>query len=411
MIHDIFFVLEIVAIFGTVASIGYYVLCWFSAVRFLGERKAAGRSARPPHPTPAAPPVSILKPLKGKDPEMYESLRSHCLQDYLQYEIIFGVSEADDPAIEFVERLKAEFPQIPIRLVLCVKKLGANTKVSNLAQMLTEARNEHIVVNDSDIRVAADYLANVVIPLADPKVGLVTCLYRGVASPSLGSRLESLFISTDFSAGVLVARLIERGIHFGLGSTLAFRRSDLAATGGFEALADYLADDYEIGRRIAALGLKIELSGTVVETFLPRYDLKQFLDHQLRWARTIRNSRPGGYAGLVTTFGPPWACLALLCTRGAGWSWALLGVAVFMRCAVAFVVGRMVLQDRQVTSWLALVPLRDFVAATVWLIGFRGHLVTWRGDSFELKDGKLVRMRRLLHSPVEDASSSKRPSE
>jgi ceramide glucosyltransferase len=408
MIHDIFRILEIVAVFGTVASIGYYVLCLFSAARFLGERKAAGEGARPTQPSL---PVSILKPLRGTDPEMYESFRSHCLQDYPEYEIIFGVSEADDPAIEFVERLKAEFPQIPIRLVLCLRNLGANTKVSNLAQIVAEARYEHIVVNDSDIRVEADYLMNIVAPLANPKVGLVTCLYRGVASPSLGSRLESLFISTDFSAGVLAARLIEGGIHFGLGSTLAFRRCDLAATGGFEALADYLADDYEIGRRIAALGLKIELSGTVVETFLPRYDLKQFLDHQLRWARTIRDSRPGGYAGLATTFGPPWAFLALICARGAGWAWALVGVTIFMRYAVALVVGRMVSQDRQVTSWLTLVPVRDFVGALVWLIGFRGHGVTWRGDSFELKDGKLVRIRPLLHSPAGDASSSKRPSE
>ena len=291
------------------------------------------------------------------------------------------------------------------------EKSGTNTKVSNLAQMVTEAQYEHIIVNDSDIRVETNYLRNVAAPLLDPKIGLVTCLYRGVASASLGSRLESLFISTDFSAGVLVARLLEDGIHFGLGSTLAFRRSDLAATGGFEALADYLADDYEFGRRIAGMGLGIELSGTVVETFLPRYDLKQFLDHQLRWARTIRDSRPGGYAGLVATFGLPWAVLALVCAHGASWAWALLGAVIFMRYAVALVAGRTVLEDRQVTRWLALIPLRDFVAAFVWLMGFRGHTVTWRGDSFELQDGKLVRMRSSLHSPAGDASSSKRPSE
>ena len=254
-------------------------------------------------------------------------------------------------------------------------------------------------------------MRNVVAPLSDPKIGLVTCLYRGVASASLGSRLESLFISTDFSAGVLVARLLEGGIHFGLGSTLAFRRGDLVSIGGFETLANYLADDYEIGRRIAALGLKIQLSAIVVETFLPRYDMKQFLDHQLRWARTIRDSRPGGYAGLVATFGLPWALLALICARGAGWAWVLLGVAIAMRYAVALVVGRAVLQDRQVTKWLALVPLRDFVAALVWLIGFWGHGVTWRGDSFMLKNGKLLRVRPSLHSPAGDGSSSKRPSE
>ncbi len=409
MIHQFLFALEIVAVLGTVASIGYYGLCLFSAARFLGEQRAAGGGARP---TPTSlHPVSILKPLKSTDPEMYESFRSHCLQDYPEYEIIFGVSDADDPAIAFVERLQAEFPQVPIRLVLCLKSLGANTKVSNLAQMVTEAKYEHIVVNDSDIRVEADYVRSVAAPLLDPRVGLVTCLYRGVASASQGSRLESLFISTDFSAGVLVARLLEGGLHFGLGSTLAFRRSDLAATGGFEVLADYLADDYEIGRRIAGLGLGVELSGTVVETFLPRYHLKQFLDHQLRWARTIRDSRPGGYAGLVATFGLPWALLALVCARGAGWAWVLLGAVIVMRYAVALVVGRKVLQDRQVTKWLALVPVRDFVAALVWLIGFWGHAVTWRGDSFRLKDGKLVRIHSSLHSPAGDGSSSKRPSE
>jgi ceramide glucosyltransferase len=409
MIHQLFLILEIVAVLGTLASIGYYVLCLFSAVRFLGERKAAGEGARP---APSSlPPVSILKPLKGTDPEMYESFRSQCLQDYPEHEIVFGVSDADDPAIVFVERLKTEFPRIPIRLVFCLKNLGANTKVSNLAQMVVEAKYEHIVVNDSDIRVEANYLRSVAAPLLDPKVGLVTCLYRGVASASLGSQLESLFISTDFSAGVLAARMTEGGIRFGLGSTLAFRRSDLVAAGGFEALADYLADDYEIGRRIAAQNLKVELSGTVVETFLPRYDLKQFLDHQLRWARTIHNSRPGGYVGLVATFGLPWALLALLCARGVGWGWVLLGVTIAMRYAVALVVGRTVLQDPQVAKWLALVPLRDFAAALVWLIGFWGHEVTWRGDSFTLKDGKLGRLRPSIHSPAGDGSSSKRPSE
>jgi ceramide glucosyltransferase len=409
MIHHILRVFEMVAVLGTVASLAYYGLCLVGAARFLREREEAGEGARP---TPSVVPVSILKPLKGTDPDMYESFRSHCLQDYPEYEIIFGVSDADDPAIEFVERLKAEFSQIPIRLVFCRKKLGANTKVSNLAQMLTEARYEYIVVNDSDIRVEPDYLRNIAPPLTDPKIGLVTCLYRGVASSTLGSRLESLFISTDFSAGVLVARFIEGGIRFGLGSTLAFRRTDLVATGGFEALADYLADDYEIGRRIAALGLDVELSGTVVETFLPRYDLKRFLDHQLRWARTIRDSRPGGYAGLAATFGLPWALLTLVCARGGSWAWALLGAAIFMRYAVALVVGRGVLRDRQVTSWLALIPLRDFVAVLVWLIGFTGNTVDWRGDSFELKQGKLVRMRPpSIHFPAGDGSSSKRPSE
>jgi len=412
MIHHIVLVLEIASCLGTVASVGFYVLCLYSAARFLGRRKAAGEGARSTQqPAPFTPAVSILKPLRGTDPEMYESFRSHCLQDYPAYEIIFGVSEADDPAAELVERLQAEFKSVHIRLVLCMKDLGANTKVSNLAQMLPEAQYEHIVVNDSDIRVEADYLRNVMALLEDPKVGLVTCLYRGVASPSLGSRLESLSISTDFSPGVLAARQLEGGLHFGLGSTLAFRRSDLASAGGFDALSDYLADDYEIGRRIAGLGLKVELSETVVDTFLPRYDMKQFLDHQLRWARTIRDSRPGGYFGLVATFGLPWAMLALLCAGGAGWAWVLLGVAVLTRCAVALAVGRMVLRDQQVTRWLALVPLRDLVAVLVWFMGCWGHTVTWRGKTFKLKNGKLADTLPVLHSAAGDGSGSNRPSE
>ena len=243
---------------------------------------------------------------------MYESFRSHCLQDYPEYEIIFGVSDPADPALQLVERLKLEFPQRAIRSMVCSENLGSNTKVSNLAQMLRQAKHENILVNDSDIRVPSDYLRRVMAPLADPQVGLVTCLYRGMASPTLGSRLEALGISTDFSAGVLAARQLEGGIRFGLGSTLAFRRRDLEAIGGFEALVDYLADDYEIGRRMAERGLRVTLSDVVVETFLPAYTLRQFVEHQLRWGRTVRDSRRWGYLGLALTFGFPWAVLAVV---------------------------------------------------------------------------------------------------
>ena len=290
MIHQTAKIIQILTAAGATASIVYYALCLWSAGKFLRERK------EPQNALPQTP-VSILKPLRGTDPEMYESFRSHCLQDYPDYEIIFGVRDANDPAIQLVERLKAEFPQHAIRLMVCPEKLGNNTKVSNLAQMVRQSRHEYIIVNDSDIRVEPDYLRRVLAPLTDPKIGLVTCLYRGVANSTLGSRLESLGISTDFSAGVLVAQNIEQGVRFGLGSTLAFRRRDLQAIGGFESLVDYLADDYELGSRIAASGLNVRLSDVVVETFLPRYTLRSFLDHQLRWARTVRDSRFWGYVG------------------------------------------------------------------------------------------------------------------
>jgi ceramide glucosyltransferase len=389
MFHQAAKIVEIIAVLSSVSSIAYYALCLWSASEFLRQPKTADEGVRPTQQ--ACPPVSILKPLKGTDPEMYESFRSHCLQDYPEYEIIFGASDPNDPSIELVERLKAEFPKRAIRLTVCHQNLGANAKVSCLAQMLPEARYQYLIVNDSDIRVALDYLRRVLAPLSDAKIGLVTCLYRGAANSTLGSRLESLGISTDFCAGILAAWQLEGGLRFGLGSTLAVRRSDLQAIGGFEAFVDYLADDYQIGSRITALGLKVTLSDVVVETFLPRYTLRGFFDHQLRWARTIRDSRFWGYVGLGFTFGLPWALLSLVLSHGAGWAWALLLVTATMRMALAMIVGRSVLGDRQVRRFLALIPLRDLLALLIWAVSFAGHTVAWRGDSFKLQDGKLVR--------------------
>jgi ceramide glucosyltransferase len=388
MIYHTVRALEIIATLATAGSLVYYALCLWSSVQFLRERKAAGGRARTTHDQP---PVSILKPLKGADPEMYANFRSHCLQDYPEYEIIFGVSDADDPAIKLVEQLKSEFPQRAILLVVCPKQLGSNTKVSNLAQMLPQARYDYLIVNDSDIRVEPDYLRSVLAPLADSSTGLVTCLYRGVANSTLGSHLESLGISTDFCPGVLAAWQLE-GIRFALGSTMAFRRRDLAAIGGFEALADYLADDYHLGQRITALGLKIELSEVVVETFLPRYTLGEFLAHQLRWARAVRDSRFWGYVGLGISFGLVWALLALIFASGAVWAWGLLALTAAMRCAVAVLVGSRVLGDRQAMRWLLMIPLRDAIAMMVWLLSFAGHTVSWRGEVFKLVGGKLVKI-------------------
>jgi ceramide glucosyltransferase len=389
MIHYAAQIIQILAVLGTISSIGYYALCLWSAMGLLRDRKEAGEGVR----STFAPPVSILKPLRGTDPEMYECFRSHCLQDYPEYEIVFGVSDAKDPAIQLVEQLKREFPQHAIRLMVCSENLGVNTKVSNLAQMVREASHEYLIVNDSDILVEPDYLYRVLAPLTDPKVGLVTCLYRGIANSTLGSRLESLGISTDFAAGVLVAQNIENGIRFGLGSTLAFRRRDLQAIGGFESVVDYLADDYQLGSRIASQGLRIKLSDVVVETFLPRYTFRSFAEHQLRWARTVRDSRFWGYVGLGVTFGLPWAALALLFAQGANWAWALLAGTAALRIAVAVVVGKSVLRDRQVLRSLAFIPVRDLFALGIWILSFAGHEVLWRGDRFRLKNGKLAKVR------------------
>src|SRR5271165_2742442 len=402
MIDSTFKIFQVVAILipclGCLSSSIYYLICLWSAAVFLRGQRAAGKACPEPAegsacPTQPLPPVSIFKPLKGTDPDIYESFRSHCLQDYPEYEIVFGVSDPDDPAVASVRLLQQEFPGHAIRLVVVPKILGANVKVSNLAQMLGEARYEYLLVNDSDIRVEGDYLRRVMAPLADPRVGMVTCLYRGVSGTSLGSRLEALGISTDFCPSVLAAWQLEGGIRFGLGSTLAFRRAELEKIGGFISFVDYLADDYELGRRIAGLGLTVKLSDDVVETFLPSYRLREFFAHQLRWARGVRDARAGGYLGLVFTFGFLWGLLALAASRGALWAWSGLAVTLFLRFAVALVVGREVLQDRQVPKNAWLIPLRDLLAVVIWTVSLGGHTVIWRGDRFQLKHGKLTRIR------------------
>jgi len=386
MMHLILRVVQIVAVVGSISSSIYYLLCLWGAARFLRERAEVLTSA------PSFPPISILKPLKGTDPEMYKSFRSHCVQDYPEYEIIFGVSDPNDPAMESVKDLQREFPDRRIQLLVSPKILGANVKVSNLAQMVAEARYDMLIVNDSDIRVEPDYLRRVTAPLADPRVGMVTCLYRGVSGTSLGSRLEALGISTDFCPSVLAAWQLEGGIRFGLGSTLAFRRAELEKIGGFISFVDYLADDYELGRRIAGLGLTVKLSDDVVETFLPSYRLREFFAHQLRWARGVRDARAGGYLGLVFTFGLMWSLLALAATRGALWACVVLAVTLSLRLAVAVVVGRGVLRDHMILTRAWLIPLRDLLAAAIWVASLGGHTVTWRGDRFRLKNGKLSRM-------------------
>lgn len=387
MIHSIGTTFQIIAILGCASSSAFYLLCLWSAWRFLYGRKS-DKSAHTAH----LPGVSILKPLKGTDPNIYQSFRSHCLQDYPEFEIIFGVSDPDDSAVASVQQLQKEFPDRSIRLVVCPEKLGPNVKVGNLEQMVRVARYEYLIVNDSDILVERDYLQRVTAPLLDPSTGMVTCLYRGIAEPTLGSQLEAVGISTDFCAGVLAAQQLEGGLHFGLGSTLAFRRTDLERIGGFRSVVDYLADDYELGRRLSDLGLKILLSDVVVETHLPAYDLPGFLSHQMRWARGVRDARLGGYIGLVSTFGIFWSLLNLILAHAAPWSWAVLAGVLLLRVAVALAIGRSVLHDRKLLPRLWQLPLRDLIAVGVWLVSFFGHNVVWRGEKFTLKNGRLTRI-------------------
>jgi len=344
------------------------------------------------------PAVSLLKPVKGLDPEMYASFASHCLQDYPgEYEIVFAAGSPDDPAVGAIERLRAEFPERAIRLVICPETLGTNGKVSSLAQALPAIRFDYILINDSDILVSPHYLRRIMGGFAAPsrtggKIGMVTALYRGKAYRTVGSRMEALGIATDFVPSVLTARYLERGTRFGMGSTLAVSREALDAVGGFLPLVDYVADDYQLGAGISAKGYEVVLSREVVETSVPAYRFGEFLTHQMRWARTVRDARPWGYSGLVFSYGLAWALLNVAASGLSLESLALLSITLAARVAVALLVGGEILGDHQVMRDLWLLPARDLVALAVWAWSYAGTTVEWRGEEFAIRNGKIRRL-------------------
>ncbi len=355
------------------AAFVYQCLALAAAVRQLCRRER--RSG-------FAPPVSILKPVYGLDPHFYECLRSHALQDYPEFELLIGVSDPADPALPEIARLAAEFPGLPIRLIVGNTR-APNGKVGVLADLAAAARHAVLLVNDSDIRVPAGYLRRVVAPLEDPGVGVVTCLYRGRAEGWPG-RFEAVGIATDFAPGVLVAPLA--GVsEFGLGATLVFRAADLGRAGGFAAIADYLADDYQLSRRIRDLGLRIELSKMVVETWLGDRTWGEVWRHQLRWARTIRVSRGGGYRGLPVTQATLWA--VLLAVAGLWWAAA----ALFGMRLLAGLAAAAALADRRTLRDFFLIPLRDLWGTALWARGLFGAEVEWRGLRLRLdRQGRIV---------------------
>ena len=367
------------------AGAAYFTLCTWAALRFRAE-------AREPATASFTPPVSILKSLKGLDPHMYEAFRSHCQQDYPEYELLFGVADRNEPALEMVERVRQEFPARNLRVIECPQVLGMNGKVSTLAQMVPHAQYEHILINDSDIVAPPDYLRRVMSHFANEQVGMVTTLYRGLAGRTIPSRMEALGLSTDFMGGVLVAREMEGGVRFALGATMATRRRVLRDIGGLEALVDYLGDDYELGARTAAAGYSVALADVVVETALPDYTLAQFWKHQMRWARNVKDRRAAQYFGLIVTFGLAWAILAVLLDWRAWWTWAALAVAALMRTIAAAAIGRGALRDPNVLRDLWLVPVRDFAALAVWVASFAGNEVEWRGMRFRVSNGKLEKV-------------------
>jgi ceramide glucosyltransferase len=355
------------------AAAAYYVLAIVAAATW----KSGSQSG-----AAAGIPVSILKPVHGRDPRFYEAIRSHAEQQYGEFEILFGVGNADDPAIGDIRRLQREFPSVPISLHTVATK-APNLKVGVLAELARQARYPILLINDSDIRVEPQYLRTVAAPLADPGIGLVTCLYRAAAG-SPASRMEALGIATEFAPSVLVARLL--GVaEFALGSTMVLRAETLREIGGFPAIAEYLADDYQLGVHVHGRGYRIEFAPTVVETDLGGESWRQTWRHQLRWSRTIRVSRPSGYYGYMVTHATLWALVA--CAAGQWWA----GItALAVRLIAGVWIGAGILKDRRVAPAFWLIPFRDLLGFAVWLAGAFGNTVDWRGQKLHLRpDGRI----------------------
>jgi ceramide glucosyltransferase len=370
-----------------IAAGAYYALALIAAAkwkRLAGAGESDARSASSPHPPSPTPHprISILKPVHGRDPHFYEAIRSHAVQDYPGFEILFGVSDPHDAAIDDIQQLQREFPSIPIELHV-VETDVPNRKVGVLAELARRARHPLLLINDSDIKVPLGYLTAVAAALAKPGVGLVTCLYRAEAE-SQASQWEALGIATEFVPSVLVARLL--GVaEFALGSTMALRAETLREIGGFEAIGGYLADDYQLGSHVVNRGYRIEFAPVVVETHFGAESWRGVWRHQVRWSRTIRVSRPSGYFGYGITHATFWAAVAAI----AG-EWRVAAAALAVRIAAGVWTGAGVLRDRKVARQFWLIPFRDLMGFAIWFAGLLGTTVDWRGQKLRLqRNGKI----------------------
>lgn len=357
----------------------YYLLALLAIRRFRRRRRAQ------PLATGASPGVSVLKPAIGAGPEFAELLRSHAAQQYPEFEILVGAGDADAHARAAASRIRSEFPQLRIETVRCpAPPPVANRKVATLESLASHARYPVWLVDDADVRVPPDHLRTVCAELAEPGVGLVTCLYRAEPGPGLASRLEGLWIDAEFSAQVLLADWLQ-GARFGLGATLALRKESLLGAGGFAKVRQFIGDDYQIGQEIAATGQRVRVSAATVSTQSAKSEgWRDVWKRQLRWSRTIRMQRPPGHAGLAITFGTAWALVALAAYPGALWPLSLAAFA--LRYGTAIAATAAVSSERLARDWWIL-PASDLAAGLVWLGSYCGRTVEWAGQRNRLGSG------------------------
>jgi ceramide glucosyltransferase len=363
----------------------YYLLVLYSSWRFFRRpvmSAGAGLGS-------FTPPVSNLKPIRGIDPEAYENFASFCRQDYPDYELLFCVGENDAPAVPVLEKLARDFPQSRIRILVGVDGHPSNDKAAKLARLVSEARHEVLVINDSDVRVRPDYLHSVVAPLADPRVGAVTCFYMLVEVKTLAQKLQTMGMVSDFYAGVLVARQLD-GMKFAIGPTIATTRARLAGFGGYRAIENLPADDVLVGRLIAGQGHEVVLLPYVIQTVPDFHSMRDLLRKRLRWFVVMRHMRPWGHLGLLLTQGLPWSFAALAIHPTVGVALAYLGAYLGLKLAMTWLIGVRGLRDKTLRGKMWLIPIWDAVAFFLWLLSFGRNSFRWRGGEYCIRDGQLV---------------------
>jgi ceramide glucosyltransferase len=363
----------------------YYLITLYSSWRFF----RAGRRARAKLNGDFLPPISNLKPIRGLDPDAYENFATLCRQDYPEYELLFCVSSMDDPAVPILEQLARDFPQRSIRIVVGSNRTGANDKVAKLARLTGEARYEHLVINDSDVRVGTDYFRTIIAPLQNPNVGCVTCLYVSAETKTFAEKLHWVGMISDFFASILTARQLD-GVKFALGTTIATTRTRLAEFGGYDAIVNRPADDLLIGRLIAEQGREVELLPYCVETVSDYGSMPELLHKRLRWIVVMRHLRPGGHFGLIFTQGLAWSLIAIAAHPTAIVAALYLGTYLLLRIAMTWTIGAWGLNQNALWKKMPLIVAWDAVAFALWLVSFTRDTIRWRDGRYYIRGGQLI---------------------
>jgi ceramide glucosyltransferase len=390
-------VLQIVIIsvlFVALSPLVYYLLSLYCVIGYFRRRNATTQK------TSFMPPASIIKPVRGMDRESYENFASFCNLDYPEYEVVFAVSGTGDPVIPIIEKLRSDFPSRSIRLITSVPRRGTSDKVNNLCELVQNAKYDLLVMSDSDVRVEPDYLKQVTAPFADQEVGAVTTFYKSLSAGNLASNLDALGMYMDSAPSALVAKKIEGRLQFAFGWTMATSKKHLAEIGGWEAMVNHHSDDFELGKRIAQCGHRVELMTKPVTMVFPSETLTEHFRHELRWSIGLRSVRPLGYWGLIFTHGLPWALVGATAALSIGSmpiAVSYLAAYLILRVGLTWLTGRWGIGDRRLGKILWLVPVRDAISFIIWIAGFFSDKIIWRGLEYRVKKDRLFPVLATSH--------------